>query len=73
MELTLSGSLLADDLGAVPGFVVVTLSLLTEHVANVVSIVLLEFVSINTFLGEFLLPEHDGLVDCEPNSLKEQP
>jgi hypothetical protein len=47
---------LVDDLGAVPGLVVISLTLLTKHVPYIVSIVLLKFVPIH-FLCEFTFPK----------------
>ena len=44
MILTSTRCLLIDDFGAVPGLIVISLTLLTKHVPYIVSIVLLEFV-----------------------------
>ena len=44
MVLARARCLLVDDLGAVPGLIVISLTLLTKHVPYIVRIVLLKFV-----------------------------
>jgi len=59
MELTLSWSLLTNHFLAVPRSVVIPLSFLTEHMSDVVSVILFEFVGIN-FLCELSFPKLNG-------------
>lgn len=46
MELTVSRSLLVDDLLAVPRSIVISLTFLSEHVSNVVCIILLKLIAV---------------------------
>ena len=71
MVLALRRGLLADDLVAVPGFVVVPLSLLPKHMSNVVGIHLFELVSVN-LLGEFRLPEPHGVLHRDAHPFQEK-
>lgn len=70
--LALSRSLLVDDLLAVPRLVVVSLTLLTEHMSDVVSVVLVEFIAIDALLCEFLPPELHCLVHGQSDSFQEK-
>ena len=72
MILTFSWILLFNDLCAVPWLIVISLTFLSEHMPNVVSIVLFEFVSIYSFLGELLFPELHRFINSEPDTLQEK-
>ena len=72
MILTFSRGLLSNDLSAVPWLVIISFSLLSKHVSDIVRIVLFKFVTINALLGEFLLPELHRLIDSESDSLQEE-
>jgi len=62
---------LSEDFVAVPGFVVVSLSFLAEHVPDVVRVIPLELVSI-AFLHELTLPELHCFFHCEAQAFEEK-
>jgi hypothetical protein len=63
MKFFLARRGLINDLVATPRLVVLFLTLLTEHVADVISISFFEFVHVH-LLDELLLPESVCLVHC---------
>ena len=71
MKLVLLGCCLTEDLVAAPRLVVLLLSLLAEHVADVVAVLLLEFVSVH-LLGELFLPKRVGFIHGKPEALDEE-
>ena len=71
MKLVLLGSCLTEDLVAAPRLVVLLLSLLAEHVADVVPVLLLEFFGVH-LLGELFLPKRVGFVHGKPEALDEE-
>ncbi len=67
MHLAHSWRDLINDLVAAPRLVISLLSLLTEHMSDIIGIVLFKLLSIHAcLLCEFLLPEYDGLVQSKP-------
>ena len=64
MEFILAWCCLINDLIAAPWFVILLLTLLTEHMADVVSIALLKFVHVH-LLSKLLLPEGVSLIHCQ--------
>jgi hypothetical protein len=71
MELFLPGGCLVEDFVAGPGLVVLFLTFLTEHMADVIAVALLELVHIH-LLSELLLPEGVGLVHGQTKALNEE-
>jgi hypothetical protein len=71
VKLVLPGGRLVEYLVAAPGLVVLLLTLLTEHVADVVAVALLELVHVH-LLSELLLPEGVGLVHGKTQPLDEE-
>ena len=71
MKLVLARCSLINDLVAAPWFVVLLLSLLAEHVADVIAIALLELVHVH-LLGKLLLPEGVSLVHGQTKTLDEE-
>ena len=71
MKLVLARCSLINDLVAAPWFVVLLLSLLAEHVADVIAIALLELVHVH-LLGKLLLPERVCLVHGQTKTLDEE-
>ena len=61
MVLSRARVLQIDDFVAVPGLVVAALSLLAEHMPDVVDVVLFELVPTH-LLGEFVLPEKSSFL-----------
>lgn len=72
MVLTGARSSQIECLIAIPGLVVVPFTLLSVHMPNVVSVILLEFVCVDVALsGEFTLPHSHALLHGETESLEE--
>ena len=71
MILAGTRSLLTHDLGAGPRLIVVALTLLAVHVADVVRILLFEFVAVD-LLAEFFAPELERLFGREAHALQEK-
>jgi hypothetical protein len=71
MKLVLLGCCLTENFVAAPRLVVLLLSLLTEHVADVIPVLLLEFVCVH-LLGELFLPKRVGFVHGKPEALDEE-
>jgi len=73
MVLTRSRSSQVECLIAVPGLVVVPLTLLSVHMPDVVSIILLKFVCVDvTLSSEFTLPHFHAFLHGESESLEEE-
>jgi hypothetical protein len=71
MKLVLLGSCLTEDFVAAPRLVVLLLSLLPEHVADVIPVLLLELVGVH-LLSELFLPKRVGFVHGKPEALDEE-
>ena len=71
VEFLLTRGGLVEDFVAGPGLVVLLFALLTEHVADVVAVALLELVHVH-LLSELLLPESVGLVHIQAQALDEE-
>ena len=69
MVLTVSWSLLSYNLLTIPCLIVIPLTLLSEHMSNVISIILLKLITIY-FLAKLLAPELHGFVYSEAQSLQ---
>ena len=73
MVFSVARRLLINDLVTIPGLVVVSATLHTVHVSNIVSVVFLKFITINVrFFRKLTLPEGQRFVHSKTNSFQEK-